>query len=315
MSLDYNPEEKQQINKSRELINNGKICLQICFNEIEVLKQQLKRATEEYNKHNNIINTNKNQLLRYASEAFFKVCPDDIFNIIITQITFDKHLHFYNLAISCKNLNKLINTNCYIIKLICQNKKKISFYFQKTIFTIPKLSLEQLFYKRYGKHGRSLLHLFARHNLLLCMQSLKIKYPHINPNITTIEEQWKPIHNAIYFCSIKNNYNINMIELLFNMGTTYKSKIIDNSKFESSTLFDFIDKLKTNFSYNSSYSSDKLEDIHCYLLDTLDTPRFTDLSEIGPLIDTIIDDTTICDIYNYIDKYYKYIDDIEIIDK
>ena len=48
---------------------------------------------------------------------------------------------------------------------------------------------------------------------------------------------------------------------------------------------------------------------------TEDKSRITNCSEINPLIDTIIDDNTICDIYNYIDKYYKYIDDIEIIDE
>ena len=245
------------------------------------------------------------------------VCVFLVFAIVIAKFC-HKHFHFYNLAVSCRNLNKLINTNCYIIKLILQNNKKVSFYFQKTIFTIPKISFEQLFYKRYGIHGRSLLHLVARHSLLLCMQSLKIKYPHINPNITTIKEHWKPIHNAIYWCSIKKeNSNTNMIELLFNMGTLYKSKIIDNSKFESNTLFDFIDILRKNFSYNSPFSIDKLKYIYDYLSDQLDTDtsRITNLSEINPLIDTIIDDNTICDIYNYIDNYYKYIDDIEIIDE
>ena len=95
MSLDYNPENQLQINKSKAIISNEQVCLKICSNEIKVLKYQLKRAQEEYNKHKNIININKKQLLRYASEEFFKICPDDIFDIIITQITSDKHLHFY----------------------------------------------------------------------------------------------------------------------------------------------------------------------------------------------------------------------------
>ena len=36
MSLDYNLEEKLQIDKSRKIISNGQECLNICFNEIEV---------------------------------------------------------------------------------------------------------------------------------------------------------------------------------------------------------------------------------------------------------------------------------------
>ena len=37
MSLDYNLEEKLQINKFREIISNSQVCLKICSNEIEVL--------------------------------------------------------------------------------------------------------------------------------------------------------------------------------------------------------------------------------------------------------------------------------------
>ena len=96
MSLDYNLEEKLQINKFREIISNSQVCLKICSNEIEVLKHQLKRAQREYNKHTNIININKKQVLKYASEVFFKTCPNDISDIIITQITSDKQFHFYN---------------------------------------------------------------------------------------------------------------------------------------------------------------------------------------------------------------------------
>ena len=142
MFLDYNSGNQQQIKQCRENISNYEECLEKCSNKIQNLKNELKLANEESNTLKNNINNTKQILLRYASEKFFEICPNDIFDIIISYITSGNH-HFYNLVFSCKNLNKLINNNFYIIKLILTNNRKTGcFYFRKTIFSTLQLSFE-----------------------------------------------------------------------------------------------------------------------------------------------------------------------------
>tara|TARA_Y100000389_G_C17296364_1_gene430701 strand:- start:201 stop:653 length:453 start_codon:yes stop_codon:yes gene_type:complete len=149
------------------------------------------------------------------------------------------------------------------------------------------------------------------------MERLETKYKHINPNITTAEQYWKPIHNAMYsYITGMGDIDLMMIKKLFKMGSLYRSKIIDNPNFKSNDLFEFLNQLEKYFKDIDLYyySDQRVCEIYNYLSSKLDTKReyLEHLSEIDPVIDKL--HNIILDIYDFIDNNYKFIRDIVIID-